>query len=493
MSDSESAAPLDGVYGVVLAAGMGTRMRSGLAKVLHPVLGRPLAGWAVCACRDAGLEVVVVVNHQEDAVRAALAGPGVAFARQAAPRGTGDAVASAFAALPARGTVVVLPGDAPLLRAETLRALLAVHGQGATQMAVTAMSVHMPDPAAYGRVLRDPARGGPRIVEASEAPPDVLAIQEINSGVYAFDLHWLRAQMPSLQPHPPKGELYLTDMLELAAAAGRAAIVLHHDSDEVMGVNDRVALGQARDALVARINQAHALAGVSFDDPRTTEVGPDCTLGQDVHLGPGVLLRGRTAVAAGAAIGAYSLVEHCVIGAGASVGAHCVLRHSQLADGADVADLSHCERAQVDSGAHAGPYARLRPGAVLRIGARVGNFVEVKNTVLEAGAKANHLSYLGDAQVGPGANVGAGTITCNYDGAQKHRTTIGAGAFIGSNTALVAPVEVGDGAIVGAGSVVVDDVPANALMVARPAAVVRQGAALRIRQRQALRRDEVIR
>ncbi|NOY27961.1 MAG: UDP-N-acetylglucosamine diphosphorylase/glucosamine-1-phosphate N-acetyltransferase [Oligoflexia bacterium] len=450
------------VTALVLAAGMGTRLRSRLAKVLHPVLGRPMVRHAVRCCQAAGMDVVVVVNHQEDAVRAALADDGVAFARQPQPKGTGDAVRAALADLPEKGTVLVIPGDVPLLRADTLRALLTSHGDGL----VSCLSVQLDDPAAYGRIVRD--RGELCIVEAAElSVADRARYREVNTGVYAFDLAFLRQTLPGLAPHPPKDEIYLTDVLALAAAQGRARVLAHAGAaDEVMGVNDRWALAQAEASLGQRIKHRLALAGVTFQDPASTRVEVDVTLGQDVTVGPGCVLGAGTRLAQGVSVGPHCVLSRCQVGADATVHAHSVI------EGAVVAP-----KAQV------GPFARLRPGARLEVGARVGNFVEVKQAVIEAGAKVNHLSYIGDARVGAAANVGAGTITCNYDGVAKHHTEIGAGAFIGSNTALVAPVRVGDGAIVGAGTVVVQDVPADALCLARGRQTNKAGMARRIRAR----------
>jgi len=458
---------------LVLAAGLGTRMRSRHAKVLHPVLGWPMVRHAVAACQEAGLEVRLVVHHQEPQVREALAGLHVAFSRQEHPRGTGDAVRAALADLPATGTLVVLPGDAPLLRAQTLTALLDAH-QGRL---VTCLSVRLPDPAEYGRIVRDGDQL--RIVEAAElvlagrSEAERAAMDEVNSGVYAFDLAFLHELLPSLQPHPPKGELYLTDALAAASARGGAAVLCHSgDPAEVMGVNDRWAMSEAERRLGERLKQAHALAGVSFQDPASTRVEVEVLLGQDVLIGPGcVLARG------------------VVLGEGVEVGPHCVLSRCRVHAGARILAHSVVDGAEVGAGAQVGPLARLRPGAVLEADVRVGNFVEVKQSRIEEGAKVSHLSYIGDARVGAGANVGAGTITCNYDGFGKHHTEIGAGAFIGSNTALVAPLRVGVGAIVGAGSTLTADVPDQALAVARGAQINRSDLAPRLRARnQALAR-----
>jgi len=446
--------------GLVLAAGMGTRMRSALSKVLHPLLGRVMVDYPVSAAQEAGLDVVVVVHNQEAAVRAALAPRGVAFARQEAPRGTGDAVRSALADLPETGVVVVMAGDAPLFRAETLRRLLEAHGD----KLATVLTAVVAAPGSYGRLVRGPDGAPKRIVEARECSPEERAITEINTGTYAFDLAWLRGVIETLPVHGDTGELYLTDVIEAAAAEGRCGVVVHGDVDEVMGVNDRVALAAARKALQERILTAHAYAGVTFEDAARVVVEAGVRLGTDVTVGPDVALRGSTVVASGAQIGQGCVITDSVVEEGALLRPYCVL-----------------EGARVGAGCTVGPFARLRPETVLDAGAQVGNFVELKKARVEAGAKVPHLSYVGDARVGAGANVGAGTITCNYDGFSKHHTDIGAGAFIGSNSALVAPVRVGEGAIVGAGSVITQDVPADAIVTARGALRVAEGAAARFR------------
>lgn len=449
-------------FAIILAAGRGTRMKSSLAKVLHPICGQPMVCHVVAAAQAAGLQPVVVVHHQESEVRAALAGTGVLFARQEQTRGTGDAVQAALSVLPDSGTVVVMAGDAPLIRSQTMEGLRAAHGQGAA----TVLTARIADPARYGRLVRD-ADGRPSIVEATEATPEQLAIDEINTGLYAFDIAWLRQALPSLPVHEDKGEVYLTDTIALAGASDRAGVVVHSDVDEVLGVNDRWDLAQARRVLQDRIIQAHARSGVTFIDPATAVVDASVTLEPDCEIGPGAVLQGSTSVAAGAVVEAYCVLRNTTIGAGVCVRAHTV-----------------CEDARAEDGVrYIGPMARLRPGTVLKAGARVGNFVEIKNATLEPGATVGHLSYIGDATVGADANVGAGTITCNYDGFAKHHTTIGPGSFIGSNAALVAPVTVGDGAIVGAGSVIVRDVPDDAVSVARGDQVDRPGAAERVRQR----------
>jgi bifunctional UDP-N-acetylglucosamine pyrophosphorylase/glucosamine-1-phosphate N-acetyltransferase len=436
---------------VVLAAGLGTRMRSPLAKVLHPLLGRPMVAWAVEALRAIGADVVVVVNHQEEAVRAAL--PGCRFARQESPRGTGDALRSALAELPATGRVLVTAGDTPLLTAEALRHVVASH-----QGDVTVASFEVADPFGYGRIVRH-ADGTVSIVEQVDCTPEQRLIREVNSGVYVFDAEYLRAELPRLEPHPPKGEFYLTDLVK-----GAATVVSGFDASLFAGVNDRAALAEARAVLRRRINRAWAYSGVDFADLDQADVEVGVTLVPDAHLGIGVVLRGTSHIAG-------------------NVGPHCVITNSTVEAGATVEPQSVLDGAIIRSGAVVGPFARLRPGSVIQAGARIGNFVEVKNTVVGEGAKANHLTYLGDAEVGARANVGAGTITCNYDGVSKHRTWIGAGAFIGSNTALVAPVSVGEGAIVGAGSTITEDVPSDAIALSRAPQRTRERMAEKLRSR----------
>ncbi len=432
---------------VVLAAGLGTRMRSPLAKVLHPVLGRPMVGWIVEALQAVGADVVVVVHHQEDQVRAALAPLGVRFAHQEAPRGTGDAVASALSLLPNAGPVVVTAGDTPLLCARSIQRLLATHVGSCTVAAFCAA-----DPTGYGRMVP-----GVGVVEEAACTVEQRTIRVVNSGLYVFDAAYLRQRLPHLQPHAPKGELWLTDLV-----GPDAAVVADFAEEEFLGVNDRAQLAQARGILRRRVNRAWASSGVDFADLDTISVDVGVQLEPGAVLGLGAVLTGACRVAG-------------------EVGPHCVVHDTVIEPGARVLAGSVCDGASVGAGAVVGPLARLRPGADIRAGAHVGNFVEVKKAVLHEGAKANHLAYIGDAEVGAGANVGAGTITCNYDGVSKHKTTIGAGAFIGSNSALVAPIRIGDGAIVGAGSTLTQDVPADAIAVERAPVKLTEATAERLR------------
>lgn len=461
------------VQALVLAAGKGTRMRSQLPKVLHPLCGKPMVAWAVDAAREAGCAVTVVVGHEADRVRAALGDAKTAL--QADQRGTGHAVLCAAPALAREGTLVVLSGDTPMVRAETLRALIAGHGDALCTVLTMPLGADEVPASAYGRLLRDAHGHALRVVEAANASEEERFVREANSGIYAFDARWLLDEvLPYLEPHPPKGEIYLTDAVEAAARAGRLRAVCHPDAGELQGVNDRAQLSAAERALRARINTGWMLRGVTMEDPATTVVEHAVTLGQDVTLGPGVVLRGQSRVEDGVTVGPYCVLTDTIVHAGAEIRAHTV-----------------SEGAEIGAEAKVGPFSRLREGTHLESRVHVGNFVETKKARLRIGAKANHLSYLGDVEVGAGANIGAGTITCNYDGFAKHRTEIGERAFIGSNAALVAPVRVGAGAIVGAGSVITRDVSENELAVARTPQTAVPGAAEDIRARNAARAAEL--
>ncbi len=418
---------------IVLAAGKGTRMRSDLPKVLHAVAGRSMLGHVLAAARGAGANrIAVVVEPGQEAVAReidALA-PGAGIHPQAERLGTAHAVLAARAALEAGDDDVVIAfGDTPLITAATLARLRAPLAQGC---AVAVLAFETPNPKGYGRVLVQGGRVA-AIREEKDADEAERAVTLCNAGLMALAGRHALDLLARIGNANAAGEYYLPDAVGLAVADGLGVAVVDVAEEEAQGVNDRVQLGIAEAALQRRLRRAAQVAGATLVAPETVFLSHDTRLGRDVVVEP-----------------------HVVFGPGVTVGDGCVV-HA----------FSHLEGATLAAGVSVGPYARLRPGAVLETGARVGNFVEIKNARLEAGAKANHLTYLGDAVVGAGANVGAGTITCNYDGVNKHRTIIGAGAFIGSNTALVAPVSVGAGAIVGAGSVIATDVAADALAVAR--------------------------
>ncbi|MGH3871990.1 MAG: bifunctional UDP-N-acetylglucosamine diphosphorylase/glucosamine-1-phosphate N-acetyltransferase GlmU [Pseudonocardiaceae bacterium] len=442
---------------IVLAAGEGTRMHSAIPKVLHPLAGRPLVEHAVRAA--AGLipeHLVVVVGHGRDAVDAhlrtveAALGREVRAAVQAQQHGTGHAVCAALAVLPVElsGTVLVSYGDVPLLDTATLSGLIAEHHRSGH--AATVLSAVVTDPTGYGRVLRDPSGAVTGIVEHRDATPAQRAITEINSGVYAFDAVVLRDALSKLGTANNQGELYLTDVLGLVRAGG-LAVGAHPCPDpwQVAGVNDRVQLAAVGVELNRRLLQHWMHAGATVVDPASVWLDADVRLAADVVLHPGVQLHAGTVVGPGAEIGPDSTLSGCTVGARATV----VRTH---AVGAVIAD-----------GAQIGPFAYLRPGSRIGAAAKVGTFVETKNAELGPGAKVPHLSYVGDATIGEGTNVGAATVFVNYDGVTKHRTTVGAHARTGADNMFVAPVTVGDGAYTAAGSVITHDVPAGALAVAR--------------------------
>jgi bifunctional UDP-N-acetylglucosamine pyrophosphorylase/glucosamine-1-phosphate N-acetyltransferase len=439
---------------VVLAAGQGTRMRSSLPKVVHPLAGRPMVGWVLAALTGAGAEdTVVVVGHGADAVRQVLP-DGVQVAVQAEQRGTGDAARVGLEALPPGcDTVIVACGDTPLLGADLVGRLVAEHASG--PRAATMLTAVVPDAAAYGRVVRAADGTVARVVEARDASPDELAIGEFNAGLYVFDRAALVAALAGLGTGNAQGEVYLTDALE--RLDGPVAALVVDDPEPAAGVNDRVDLAACEAALQRRLREDMMRAGVTMPDPGAVHLSADVVVGRDTVLWPGTHLRGATVVGEGCAIGPDVVATDCVIGDGCTVlSAHMV--ESRLADGAQV-----------------GPFAYLRPGSVLEPRAKAGTFVEIKKSVIGPGAKVPHLSYIGDAEVGEGANIGAGNITANYDGFRKHATRIGARVRTGSDCVFVAPVSVGDDAMTGAGSIITDDVPDGALGIARARQSVVEG------------------
>lgn len=438
---------------LILAAGQGTRMRSRLPKVLHPVCGRPMLAYVVDAAASAtgSTPWVVVSPAIEGAVREAV-GPLVCLAVQPRQHGTGDALGVGLAQLPAdTDDIIVASGDAPLITSATLQRLGEARRQAGSAVALATMEPD--DPTGYGRVVTD-AQGPLRIVEEKDATADERALGVVAGGAYAFDAAWLRGALERLEPSRTTGEVYLTGLVALARADGRhVAAVAVDDELELAGVNDRVQLATVEADLRWRILEAHLLAGVTMQDPTTVYVDAQVELAQDVVLEPNVILRGHTVVREGSIIGAGSQLLDSRIGAGCRVWASVV------------------EGSEVDDGATVGPFAHLRPGSSVGQGAEVGNFAELKATRLGRRSKQHHVSYLGDATVGDGVNIGAGTITANFDGRRKHRTSIGDGAFVGVDTMLVAPVSLGAAARTGAGAVVTRDVPAGKLAVGVPARI----------------------
>ena len=463
---------------LIMAAGLGTRMKSDRAKVLHAIAGRPMIAWAVETARAAGAgRVVAILGHQHEAVKAALdrryGEGGVDVALQLEQKGTGHAVQSALPALtrePDDRIVVILSGDAPLLQASRVAQLVQACEASPAGMALLSTVPHRPMP--YGRLVRDGAGVLQRIVEHVDASEEERTIRDTNAGFYAIRLEHLREDLETLRADNAKGELYLTDLVARAAARG-GATAIDAPFDEVSGINDRVDLAAVDAAARRRINERWMRDGVSFADPASAYVEADVgPIGQDAWIGPGVVLRGKTAVGERAVIDAGCVLTNATVAADAYLKPYSVLTDTVIG-----------ERAQI------GPFSHCRPGSRIDEDAHLGNFVETKKTHLMAGAKANHLAYLGDASIGSKANIGAGTITCNYDGFAKHQTTIEAGAFIGSDSQLVAPVTVGRDAYVGSGTTVTKDVPRGGLALSRVKQVNVEGWAERFREAQTRRKE----
>jgi bifunctional UDP-N-acetylglucosamine pyrophosphorylase/glucosamine-1-phosphate N-acetyltransferase len=444
---------------VILAAGKGTRLRSNLAKVLHRAGGRPLLETVIRACRPLkAAQTLVVVGHQAQEVGALAESLGAQTILQNPQRGTGHAMQIARRAIRKSAKLaVVLPGDAPLLRTETLAALVDTHRRG--EAAATILSAELADPGAYGRIVRDAEGRVLAIVEDRALTVDQRAIREVNSAIYCFTLEKLWPCLAALRPENAHRELYLTDAIAMLGARNERVLAqIAADANEVLGCNTRADLSGADRVLRARKAAELMNSGVTIYFPETVLIDPDVTAGEDTVIEQGVQLLGSTRIGA-----------HCQIRTG------CVLHNTRVEDGALVGPHTNSIDSRIGPGADVGPFARLRPGSDIRAGVHIGNFVEVKKSVIHEGAKAGHLSYLGDATIGAGANIGAGTITCNYDGVAKYETKIGKGVFIGSDTALVAPVRIGDGAYIAAGSVITENVPADALALARGRQVNKPG------------------
>ncbi|HEX5841676.1 MAG TPA: bifunctional UDP-N-acetylglucosamine diphosphorylase/glucosamine-1-phosphate N-acetyltransferase GlmU, partial [Pseudomonas sp.] len=432
---------------VILAAGQGTRMRSALPKVLHPVAGKSMLGHVIDTARLLKPQGIhVVIGHGAELVRERLAADDLNFVLQSEQLGTGHAVAQALPALSAE-RVLILYGDVPLIEVETLQRLL----QQVSEQQLGLLTVNLNDPTGYGRIVRDGAGVVKAIVEHKDASAEQRLINEGNTGILAVPGKRLGDWLSRLSNSNAQGEYYLTDVIAMAVADGLVvATEQAADEMEVLGANDRIQLSQLERHYQYRAARRLMVQGVTLIDPARFDLRGEITVGRDVSIDINVILEGQV-----------------VIEDGVQIGPNCVIKNSILRRGAIVKANSHLEGAEVGEGADCGPFARLRPGAVLGARAHVGNFVELKNAKLGEGAKAGHLSYLGDAEIGARTNIGAGTITCNYDGANKFKTVLGEDVFIGSNSALVAPVTLGDRATTGAGSVVTSDVPANTLAVGR--------------------------
>jgi bifunctional UDP-N-acetylglucosamine pyrophosphorylase/glucosamine-1-phosphate N-acetyltransferase len=440
---------------VILAAGQGTRMKSRLPKVLHHLAGRPLLKHVVDTAIELRPEqVVVVYGHGGEQVRRAIDDPRLQWVEQREQLGTGHAVQQALPRLAGLDRVLVLYGDVPLIRAQSLQRLI-----DTTESALGLMTVDLEDPTGYGRSVRDGAGNVLRIVEEKDADPSEKAIREINTGIMLVGLERLQHWLQRLSPNNAQGEYYLTDIIAMAVHEGVAVHVAQPaDPVEAEGVNDRAQLARLERVLQQWQAEALMARGVTLRDPARFDLRGSLETGMDVEMDVNVVIEGKV-----------------VLGDGVRVGANTVLRDVTVEDGVTILENCVIEEAHVGAGSRIGPFSRIRPGTRLVGNAHVGNFVELKNSTIGLGSKVNHLSYVGDTHMGAGVNIGAGTITCNYDGAHKHRTLIGDHAFIGSNTALVAPVSVGDGATIGAGSVITRDAPAEKLTLARAKQVTIEG------------------
>lgn len=443
------------IYSIVLAAGLGTRMRSKTPKVLHLVCGKPMIDHAISAVEQVNSQKpVVVIGHHAELVREHI-GERATCVLQAEQLGTAHAVLQAEAALVGKsGLALITYGDMPLLTGSSLKALVLTQEQNSGPLSM--LTVIAEDPRGFGRIVRSTEGDVTRIVEEAQATPEELAIRELNVGCYCVEISWLWENLKKIKPSP-KGEFYLTDIVELAVDQGSSVkAVVIDDINETIGVNTRVHLAEAKKFMRERINQHWMLEGVTMIDPLTTYIEADVVIGKDTVIHPNTHLRGKTTIG-----------EDCQIGPG------CVMRDTAVGNGCTII-YADTDKAKVGDHVEIGPFARLRKGAVLSDHVHMGNFGEVKDSTLMTGVKMGHFSYIGNAEIGEETNIGAGTITCNYDGKNKHKTKIGKKVFIGSDTMLVAPLELGDDSRTGAGSVVTKNVPESTLVVGVPARAIRK-------------------
>lgn len=440
---------MEGLAAVILAAGKGTRMRSKIPKVLHPVAGRPMISYPIDLTRRLGAKpIVVVLGHGAEAVREHLSGDDIKVVLQEPQLGTGHATMVATRALDEyRGDLLILSGDMPLLELETIKGLVERHQS--SKAALTVLVGKMDEPSGYGRIIRDASGRVIRIVEEKDASEAEKTIKEVNAGAYCVKIELLREALDSLRCENSQGEYYLTDIVEALSQMGVESYPAG-SMEELVGVNDRVDLANVEGIIQGRIKSHWMRMGVTFLDPKSVFLDTDVVIGEDAFIGPNVRIQGKTIIGSGCKIGMGSYIRESVLEEGVEVLPYCVITQSKILSQAKV-----------------GPFAHLRPGTVVGEGAKVGNFVEMKNSTLGKRSKAPHLSYLGDAQIGEDVNIGAGTITCNYDGRQKHKTIVEDRVFVGSDTQLVAPVRVMEGAVIGAGSTITRDVPPGALAIAR--------------------------
>ena len=442
---------------VILAAGMGTRMKSKMPKVLHKVCGKPLSKWVIDASKAAGADkVCAVVGHKAETVKEVL-GDVCEFALQAEQKGTGHAVMQAIDVIKnSKGEVVILNGDTPLITAETINKAIEYHKNNGNQ--ATVITAILDDATGYGRIVRDNDGSVLKIVEQKDASEEEKKINEVNSGMYVFDAQSLVYALDKITPNNAQGEYYLTDTLEILLSAGKKiggyAI---SDNDEIRGINDRVQLNEAEKIMQKRINEYHMRNGVTMRNPESVYIEDGVEIGNDTEICQNVTIKSGTKIGSDCVIGSGSMLDRAVI-------------H----DGVDVLSSVILE-SEVDEGTHVGPFAYIRPNCHVGKEVKVGDFVELKNSNIDDGTKSSHLTYIGDSDVGKRVNFGCGTVTCNYDGKKKYRTTIGDDCFVGCNTNFVSPINVGDGVYIAAGSTITEDIPENSLSIARARQVNKEG------------------
>ena len=442
---------------VILAAGMGTRMKSKMPKVLHKVCGKPLSKWVIDASKAAGADkVCAVVGHKAETVKEVL-GDVCEFALQAEQKGTGHAVMQAIDVIKnSKGEVVILNGDTPLITAETINKAIEYHKNNGNQ--ATVITAILDDATGYGRIVRDNDGSVLKIVEQKDASEEEKKINEVNSGMYVFDAQSLVYALDKITPNNAQGEYYLKDTLEILLSAGKKiggyAI---SDNDEIRGINDRVQLNEAEKIMQKRINEYHMRNGVTMRNPESVYIEDGVEIGNDTEICQNVTIKSGTKIGSDCVIGSGSMLDRAVI-------------H----DGVDVLSSVILE-SEVDEGTHVGPFAYIRPNCHVGKEVKVGDFVELKNSNIDDGTKISHLTYIGDSDVGKRVNFGCGTVTCNYDGKKKYRTTIGDDCFVGCNTNFVSPINVGDGVYIAAGSTITEDIPENSLSIARARQVNKEG------------------
>jgi len=442
---------------VILAAGMGTRMKSKMPKVLHKVCGKPLSKWVIDASKAAGADkVCAVVGHKAETVKEVL-GDVCEFALQSEQKGTGHAVMQAIDVIKnSKGEVVILNGDTPLITAETINKAIEYHKNNGNQ--ATVITAILDDATGYGRIVRDNDGSVLKIVEQKDASEEEKKINEVNSGMYVFDAQSLVYALDKITPNNAQGEYYLTDTLEILLSAGKKiggyAI---SDNDEIRGINDRVQLNEAEKIMQKRINEYHMRNGVTMRNPESVYIEDGVEIGNDTEICQNVTIKSGTKIGSDCVIGSGSMLDRAVI-------------H----DGVDVLSSVILE-SEVDEGTHVGPFAYIRPNCHVGKEVKVGDFVELKNSNIDDGTKISHLTYIGDSDVGKRVNFGCGTVTCNYDGKKKYRTTIGDDCFVGCNTNFVSPINVGDGVYIAAGSTITEDIPENSLSIARARQVNKEG------------------